>query len=217
MAVLLTGYESFGEFDTNPSEQIVEALDGTEVGGQRIVSAVLPVEFDEVDETLGRLLEEHDSETVLSTGLDDTIAAINVERVGINVRDSMTIPDNAGRTPHDEEVFHDGREAYMATIPVTEIVENLLAHDVPARLSNTAATHVCNNALYTTRYLVEERGLEVRSGFLHLPLTPAQAVAQARPNRPESGGDMPASLPLDLQREAVEIAIETAVRHSGSG
>lgn len=163
------------------------------------------------------LFDEHEPEIVLSTGLDDTVAAVNVERVGLNVRDSLTIPDNAGRSPHDERIVPGGQPAYMATIPVTEIVETPLDNDLPARLSNTAATHVRNNALYTTRHLADEMALDVRSGFLHLPLTPRRAVAEARPDRPERGGAVPPSLPLDLQREAVERAIETAIRCGGPG
>jgi len=42
-AVLLTGFEAFGDSDINPTADIVDLLDGAEVLGRRVIGLELPV------------------------------------------------------------------------------------------------------------------------------------------------------------------------------
>ncbi|NHX35268.1 MULTISPECIES: pyroglutamyl-peptidase I family protein [Halolamina] len=204
MTLLCTGYEPFGDHETNPSERVARELDGGTVAGHEIVGEVLPVEFDRVADELAALIDEHDPATVVATGLAAGRTTVSVERVGINVDDAVTVPDNADDSPHDERIDPAGADAHLATIPVVESVEALLDAGIPARVSNSAGTHCCNHALYS---LLEDH--DVPAGFLHLPLTPAGAVAETE--APERGGGVQASLPLSLQVEGVRTVLETTV------
>lgn len=204
MTLLCTGYEPFGDHESNPSKQVAQALDGETVAGHEVVGAVLPVDFERVADELAALVDEHDPDVVVATGLAGGRSTVSVERVGINVDDAVTVPDNAEQSPHATPIVADGADAHLATIPVVESVEALLAAGVPARVSNSAGTHCCNHALYS---LLENH--DVPAGFVHLPYTPQQAVDEAE--APERGGGVAASLPLDLQLAGVKTVLETAV------
>jgi|AntDeeMetageno50_2_1112565.scaffolds.fasta_scaffold00146_6 pyroglutamyl-peptidase len=207
MTLLCTGYEPFGDHDENPSKQVAERLDGETVAGHEVVGAVLPVEFDRVGDELAGLVAEHDPDTVVATGLAGGRSAISVERVGINVDDAVTVPDNAENAPHATPIVADGADAHLSTIPVVESVTAMLAAGIPARVSNSAGTHCCNHALYSLLEQFEQEGRETPAGFVHLPYTPQQAVDEVE--APERGGGVAASLPLAMHVEGVKTVLET--------
>lgn len=209
MTLLCTGFEPFGEHEANPSATVARRLDGDEVAGHRVVGAVLPVEFDAVDDRLRSLVAEHEPAVILATGLAGGRTCASVERVGVNVDDAVTTPDNADADPADERIDGDGPAAQFASIPVVETVEALLDAGIPARVSNSAGTHLCNHVLYATRTWLEATGRDVPMGFVHLPYTPGQAIDEAE--APARGGGVPASMPVDRQVEAVRVAFETAL------
>jgi pyroglutamyl-peptidase len=204
MTLLCTGYEPFGEHESNPSQQVAHELDGETVAGHEVVGAVLPVEFDRVADELAALVADHDPDAVIATGLAGGRSTVSVERVGINVDDAVTVPDNAEQSPHATPIVVDGDDAHLATIPVVESVEAMLDAGIPARVSNSAGTHCCNHALYT---LLENH--DVPAGFVHLPYTSQQAVDEAE--APERGGGVAASLPLELQVAGVKAVFEATV------
>ncbi|ESP87385.1 pyroglutamyl-peptidase I [Candidatus Halobonum tyrrellensis G22] len=78
---------------------------------------------------------------------------------------------------------------------------------MPARVSNTAGTHLCNGLLYETLAALDGSGTP--AGFLHLPATPAAAARDAL--EAARGGSVAPSLPLGLSARAVELAFETAL------
>jgi pyroglutamyl-peptidase len=207
MTILVTGYEPFGDHDRNPSGALARDVDGDRVAGHDVVGRVLPVEFDAVGDELAALVDAHDPAVLLSTGLAAGRAALSVERVGVNVADAVTTPDNADEQPHETPIDPDGPTAYFSTLPVGPAVDAMLDAGVPARLSNTAGTHCCNNALYRGRALMDERGRETPVGFVHLPCTPAGAAAKGRDGEARHGESVPPSLPLSLQREGVLAAL----------
>lgn len=178
--ILLTGFEPFGDHALNPSAQVAAALAGTTVGGAVVRAATLPVDAARVGPLLHGLLEETRPVVALALGLAAGRAALNVERVAVNVRD-FAIADNAGVQATGEPICADGPDAYLATVPVRALVTAIRAAGVPACLSNTAGTYLCNQALYTLAHLVA--GWPVPRplcGFLHLPCLPEQAAQQAR-------------------------------------
>lgn len=215
--LLVTGYEPFGDHETNPSGRVAERLDGREVAGREVAGAVLPVEFDAAADGMADLLATHDPEAVVGTGLAAGRAAVCVERVGINVDNCAGVPDNAGAEPRDRRIDPDDPDAYFATIPVRETVAALLDSGVPARVSNTAGTHLCNHLLYATRAHVEARGPDAPVGFVHLPCTPGQAARKGREEEALAGGEVPPSLPLEMQVEAVERVLREAVEGEAIG
>lgn len=212
MTVLVTGYEPFGDHEANPSADLARRLDGETVAGHGVAGHVLPVVFEEAGDELRRLVDDHRPAAVVATGLAGGRAGVSVERVGVNANDHAGTPDNADAEPHDERIRDgDAPAAYFATLPVVEAVEAVLARGIPARVSNTAGTHLCNNALYTVRAHVEREGLDVPAGFVHLPYTPAQAAAKADAEHATAGRPVEPSLPLGMQVEAVETVIETTL------
>ena len=214
MTVVLTGYEPFGDHERNPSAEVARKLDGATVAGRRVVGRVLPVEFDRAGDEMAALIEDWDPEAVVATGLAAGRSAVCVERVGINVADCGGIPDNSDAEPRDERIRGDGAPAaHFATLPVVATVERLLDAGIPARVSNTAGTHLCNNVLYQTRaYLESEgRGDDVPMGFVHLPLTPEAAARKAQEGEAASGGGVKASMSLEMQVDAVEQVFEAAL------
>lgn len=179
--ILLTGYEPFGNHETNPSATVAEFLDGMALGGATVVGRELPVVFDEALPRVRSLIDTHDPVAILSTGLMPERRVLTVERTGINVRDCGDVPDNDDQRPVDQPVVADGPDAYFATLPVKRLVAAAREASVPARVSNTAGTHLCNNILYATRHHVATNDLEIPSGFVHVPYSHAQAARRTDP------------------------------------
>ena len=198
VTVLLTGYEPFASFDRNPSALLARALDGAHCGGARVIGRVLPVDLRAMPALLSDLLSSHRPDVVLSLGLAAGTATISVERVAVNLADLAVTPDNAGLAIADEELAQGGPDALFATAPTRRITESLCAAGIPARLSYSAGTHLCNAALYHALCFAHTNGAGFRAGFLHLPLLPEQAVGQTPPQP---------SMSLETMRRAVEIAI----------
>lgn len=197
--VLLTGFEPFGGDPLNPSGAIAQQLDGVEIEGHRVVGAVLPVTFGQSVAGLKRLLKQHRPALVVGLGLAASRAEITPERVAINVDDAR-LPDNAGRQPVDRPVVARGPAAYWSTLPIKAIVAELQRNGVPATVSQTAGTFVCNHVFYALMHELARSRTKVRGGFIHLPPQDEQAKAGQ------------ASLPLRTMRDAVVVAIEVALR-----
>jgi pyroglutamyl-peptidase len=194
--ILVTGFEPYGEHKANPSMEVATALDGRRVGKDVVRAAVLPVHHAEAAWRVVALLKEHEPRAVLHLGLAPGRSRIALERVAVNVMD-FPLPDAAGYVAHDEPCVTDGPAAYFSTLPLATILEALLAEGIPAYVSNTAGTYLCNQTLYTTLHRLATAWPAV-AGFIHLPLSPAM-VAQ-------SGQDLP-SLDVSLALRAVEIAL----------
>lgn len=174
--LLLTGYEPFGPHETNPSARIAEELDGEVIGEYTVVGTELPVIFDEAMPIVADEIQSHTPDAILSTGLMPDREAITVERVGINIRDAGTVPDNHEQSPVDTPIERDGPNAHFATVPIRELVAASKDVGVPARISNTAGTHLCNNILYATRQYIDLNDLNIDSGFVHVPYSHEQVA-----------------------------------------
>jgi pyroglutamyl-peptidase len=196
--VLITGFEPFGGETRNPSQEIAETLHGREVQRRRIVGAVLPCVFGESIRELKRLLREHRPEVVIALGQAGGRPHITPERIAINLDDAR-IPDNAGAAPVERPVVRGGPAAYWSTLPVKAIVQELSARGVPASVSHTAGTFVCNHVFYGLMHLLR-RSSGVRAGFIHVPFLPEQVKRQEP------------SLPLETMIEAIAVAVEVTLR-----
>ena len=202
--VLITGYEPFGEHETNPSASVAQALDETTFEDATVIGRVLPVVFDEALPTLQEYISEYEPDAIISTGLMPGRAALTVERVGINVRDYDGVPDNEGGKPVDSPIDSDGPDAYFATLPIRALVEEMKQVGVPARISNTAGTHLCNNILYATRHYVTTTGLSTISGFMHVPFSHEQVARR---------DDVAPSMSLNAMCKGVEAVVQYLADH----
>ncbi len=200
--MLVTGFEAFGGHAVNPSLEVAKALDGRAVGQAVVRSAILPVHHAEAAPQVSRLLDETDPLAVLHLGLAGGRARIAVERVAVNVMDYDT-PDNAGYCARGEPCVAGGPAAYFATLPVAAIVAALVTEGIPAYVSSTAGTYLCNQTMYGTLHRLAERGHPARAGFIHLPLLPAMVAA--------AGLEQP-SMDAGLMVRAVEIALGVVTR-----
>ena len=186
--ILLTAFEPFGGDTVNPSLQILEAL----AGRNDVDILTVPVTFRDAAQTVLDHLPGH--EAVLLLGLAKGRSGITVERVAINI-DDAPIPDNAGDRPVDEPIREDGAPAYFATLPVKRIVENLRNAGIPASVSNSAGTYVCNHLMYSVLHALHKTGIP--AGFIHVPATPE--MVKDCPEIP--------SLPLKDMIRAIELAL----------
>ena len=126
---------------------------------------------------------------------------ITVERVAINVDDAR-IPDNENNSPADEKIFEDGRNAYFAALPIKAIVKNINDAGIPASISDSAGTFVCNHLMYGLLYLIDKKYNNMAGGFIHVPFIPQQA----------SGKKNTPSMNVSDIVKALTIAVETAVQ-----
>lgn len=200
--VLLTGFEPFGGDTLNPSQEIAKTLDGRSAGGLVVRALVLPVEHDRAREALRPALAAPGLAAVLHLGLAGGRARIAVEQVGVNVMD-YPIPDGGGRVVRGEACLPGGLPAHLATLPIQPILAALAAEGVPAYLSYTAGTYLCNFTLYTTLHALAASARAIPAGFMHLPFLPAMVAAH--------GLDEP-SMDLRLMLRAVEIALGVIAR-----
>ncbi|MDH5824269.1 pyroglutamyl-peptidase I [Luteimonas sp. RD2P54] len=171
--VLLTGFAPFGGEAVNPSWQAVASLQGARIAGHRVVARELPVEFGTSLRALRAAIREVVPALVLCVGQAGGRARLSLERVAINVDDAR-IPDNAGARPVDCAVVADGPAAYFATLPIKAMLAALGEAGIPAEVSQSAGTYVCNHVFYGLMHALRAR--RVRGGFIHIPYSPEQAA-----------------------------------------
>jgi pyroglutamyl-peptidase len=167
--VLITGFEPFGGAEVNPSWEAVRLL------APDFHTHLLPCRFGAAVGELWRAVERVDPDVVICVGLAGGRADVSVERVAINVDDAR-IPDNAGAQPIDRPVVADGPAAYFATIPVKSCVAAARAVGVPAGLSHSAGTFVCNHTFYGLMHRAATLRPALRGGFVHVPYLPGQGT-----------------------------------------
>ena len=180
--VLLTGFEPFDQDTLNPSWEAVRLLDETLINDDvRIVARQLPCVFSQAPAHLHALIERFTPQMVIAVGLGPGRSDIALERVAINLIDAR-IPDNQGEQPIDIPVAAEGPTAHFSTLPIKAMVAALRAAGIPATVSHTAGTFVCNQVFYSLQHTLA--GSTVRSGFMHVPLLTEQVAlaASAQPS-----------------------------------
>lgn len=203
--VLITGFEPFGGDALNPSLEVVRQLDGSVVDDSlRLQALELPCVFGRSLELLLATVDELRPAAVLALGLAGGRSEVSVERVAINIDDAR-IADNAGAQPIDQPIVPDGPAACFTTLPLKAIVAALRAAGVPAVVSQTAGTFVCNHVFYGLMHHAARHHPALKAGFIHLPWLPQQAARQPQP-QPSMG--------LDTMLVAVRLAAVTALRAS---
>ena len=196
--VLLTGFAPFGGETVNPSWQAVRALDDTIIEGHRVVAVEFPCEFDTSLPVLWHALREYEPRVAIAVGLAGGREGVSLERIAINLIDAR-IPDNAGAQPVDVPVLRGGAAAFFATLPIKAALLALQQVGIPAHISHTAGTYVCNQVFYALLHALRRRR-NTRAGFVHVPWSPEQATAHAQPG-----------MPIDEVRRALEIIAFSAL------
>lgn len=197
MKIIVTGFEPFGGESINPSFELVKSLPGT-VEGAEIVKLALPTVFGKSIETLLFAIKSENPDIILCLGQAGGRSAISIERVAINVDDAR-IPDTAGQQPIDSPISADGPSAYFSTLPIKNIAAAIKLQGIPAEISNSAGTYVCNHVMYGILDYIYKNNLAIKAGFIHIPYLPEQVLD--KPNAP--------SMSLDNMIKAIETAIIT--------
>jgi pyroglutamyl-peptidase len=199
--ILLTGFEPFDGDRVNPSGEVAKRLDGKVIGDCVVRSAILPVQHEAARAVVAPLLEAPGLVAVVQLGLAGGRARISLERVAVNVMD-YSRPDAHGQVLSDAACVEGGPAAYFSTLPLRAILAGLTAEGIPAAISNTAGTYLCNDISYTTLHALARRGLTIPAGFIHLPLLPSM-VSEHNLEEP--------SMDLPMMLRAIEIALPCAV------
>jgi pyroglutamyl-peptidase len=206
LRLLVTGFEPFGGEPVNPSMEAVLGLTAAPPPGCVLHTAILPVSHRRTPPALRAALARHRPDVVIATGQAGGRADISVERIGINLVDFAT-PDNDGARPEDMAVIAGGPAAYFATLPVTALAAALRQAGLPASVSNSAGTHLCNHTLYLLCHLAATEYPGMRCGFLHLPFLPEQVARH--PGQPSMAT---ATLVAALKASIDAIAADHTVR-----
>ncbi|TYP49795.1 pyroglutamyl-peptidase I [Thermosediminibacter litoriperuensis] len=199
MKVLVTGFEPFGGEKVNPALEAVKLLP-KEIKGARVVVRELPTVFGKSLDVLFNEMEKEKPDVVICVGQAGGRYAVSVERVAINVDDAR-IPDNEGNQPVDQPIFPDGENAYFSTLPIKRIVEAIKKEGIPAEVSNTAGTYVCNHVMYGLLYYASRKRPDIKAGFIHVPYLFEQVVDKK--NTPAMG--------LNEIVKALTVAIEQSI------
>ncbi|KOT59399.1 MULTISPECIES: pyroglutamyl-peptidase I [Streptomyces] len=198
--VLLTGFEPFDGERTNPSWEAVRDAAATPPDGLETTAVELPCVFGRSRTALREAVAAHDPDLVLCVGQAGGRPDLTVERIAVNIDDAR-IPDVSGAQPIDEPVVPGGPAAYFAALPVKACVAAVREAGLPASVSNTAGTFVCNHVFYDLMHLIATERPALRGGFVHVPYAPGQVTGRSLP-----------SLPVSAVAEGLRVIAATAAR-----
>ncbi|WP_416175472.1 pyroglutamyl-peptidase I [Clostridium sp.] len=200
MKILVTGFDPFGNEKINPAFETINRLNDL-IDGAQIIKLQVPTVFNKSIKVVTEKIAEEKPDVVLCLGQASGRYTVTVERVAINIDDAR-IPDNENNQPVDSLIDPDGEPAYFSTIPIKKIVNDMKMNKIPAEVSNTAGTFVCNHLLYGVLSYIRKNKLNTKAGFIHIPLLPEQVVD--KPNTP--------SMNLTMLVDAINVAIKTIVK-----
>ena len=188
--ILVTGFEAFDNSALNPSGEIVKALKGDD-----LVTAILPVVFGQASAQLRELIDLHKPTAVLCLGQAEGRSVMKPERIAINLDDAR-IADNAGNQPKEQRIIVDGPDGHFSTLPIEKMVASMKAAGIPASISLSAGTFVCNHIFYVLQDYLKDSS--VKSGFMHVPLMDEQR--KEYPNLP--------TMPIRQMVAGVQISLD---------
>ncbi|HEX5527939.1 MAG TPA: pyroglutamyl-peptidase I [Methylomirabilota bacterium] len=199
--LLLTGFEAFDGDAVNPSGEVAKRLDGRVIGDCVVRSVILPVQHEAARAAVAPQLAAPGLVAAVHLGLAGGRARVSLERTAVNVMD-YSRPDAYGQVLRDVACVADGPSAYFSTLPLREMLAALTAEGIPAVISNTAGTYLCNDVSYVTLHTLAQQGVTIPAGFIHLPFLPSMVAAH--------GLEEP-SMDLPVMVRAIEIALPPAV------
>jgi len=174
MKLLLTGFDPFGGEPINPALEAVKAV-SDKIGDVEIVKVEVPTVFGKSVATVQAAMEREKPDAVLCIGQAGGRFDLTPERVAINLDDAR-IKDNEGNQPLDKPIFEDGAPAYFTSLPVKAMVAEIRKAGIPASVSYTAGTFVCNHLMYGVLYTIDKKYPNVKGGFMHVPFLTQQVV-----------------------------------------
>lgn len=201
MVVLITGFDPFGGEKINPSYEAVKLLPD-EIGGHTIYKMELPTVVNKSTQKVIDKIEEIKPNIVINVGQAGGRTCITPEKVAINLND-FNILDNEGNKCINERIREDAPDGYFATLPINAIVEDLKKNNIPAKVSYTAGTFVCNHVMFGVLDYIKVNNLNIKSGFVHIPYIYEQVVD--KPNN--------AAMSLESVVKGLRVCIESCIKN----
>lgn len=205
MKILVTGFDPFGGDKINPAIEAVKRLPA-EINGAEIIKLEIPTVFNKSAEVVKKAIEKEKPDYVLNVGQAGGRFGLTPERVAININDGR-IPDNEVYQPLGEPIHEDGETAYFTQLPIKAEAKAIRDAGLPASVSNTAGTYVCNHIMYQVQYMRDKEFPNIKAGFIHIPFLPEQVVN--RPNTP--------SMALGDIVKGLTAALSAIVERDGKG
>lgn len=201
MKILITGFDPFGGEKVNPSFEAVRKLEDV-IAGAQIVKIELPTVFNKSIIELETAIIKESPDIVVCVGQAGGRFDLTIERVSINVDDAR-ISDNEGNQPIDKAIFENGENAYFSNLPIKAMITEIRKGGIPASLSNSAGTFVCNHIMYGLLHLINTKYPAIRGAFIHVPFIPAQVMN--KPNTPY--------MELEKITEGLTLALKAAIEN----
>ncbi len=202
MKILLTGFEPFGGEAINPALESVKQLHGTTIAGAEVTSLELPVSWENALPKVIAAINELSPDVVVSVGQAGGRAKVTPEYVGIN---TMNGKDNYEVQKKDHRIDPDGVDGHFSTLPVLQMVSAMQAAGIPAAVSYTAGTYLCNYLAYSVPHYIIGNKLPIKAGFIHIPFLPEQANT-----KPAATPSLPLATIVDGLRECIRVIAEQA-------
>ena len=202
MKILITGFDPFGGENINPALEAVKKLPNTILDSE-VIKIEIPTVFEKSLQKIEENIIKHNPDVVISVGQAGGRFGVTPERVAINIDDAR-IKDNEGNQPIDIKIFEDGENAYFSNLPIKAMVKEMTDNGIPASVSNTAGTFVCNHVMYGILYLIDKKYPNMKGGFIHVPYIPSQVVT--KPNNP--------SMSIDDIAKGLELCIKAIIENS---
>lgn len=203
MKVLVTGFDPFGGETVNPAYEAVKLLP-EEICSAEIIKLEIPTVYTKSGAVVEKAIEEHQPDVVLCIGQAGGRSSIQIEKVAINLAEAR-IKDNEGNQPMDIALHEDGENAYFTNLPCKAVVNELRKNNIPAHISYTAGTFVCNDVMYHLLYLISKKYNTLRGGFIHVPYALEQVI------------DKPAgtsAMSLETIARGLELAIKAIIENN---
>ena len=200
MKLLLTAFDPFGGASVNPAQEAVKLV-ADHIGDVEVIKLEVPTVFGKSIAAVTAAIDAVRPDVVLCIGQAGGRYGLTPERVAINI-DDASIPDNEGNQPIDVPIFEDGAPAYFSTLPIKAMVAAIREAGLPASVSNTAGTFVCNHLMYGVLHTLAKHYPGVRGGFMHVPFIPCQTLQHPAPSMNQQ----------DIAR-GIETAIAAIARH----
>ncbi|KZS43409.1 peptidase C15 [Paenibacillus glucanolyticus] len=207
--ILISGFEPFGGSSINPTERLVEEIRHDSFQGAEIRTILLPVHYDECAEILLQEMRAYVPDAVIACGVAGGRTAITPERIAVNIKDippESTISDNRGARPQDELIDPDGPDGLFSSLPIRLMVNRLKEAGIPASVSNTAGTYICNNTMYAILNEIRIQQLTAIGGFVHFPASTEMAVE--KPGLP--------TLSHETMLDALRVIVQSTIDEYGN-
>lgn len=182
MKILVTGFKPFGGETLNPSEMLVSSLPA-HIGDTEIHKVILPVAYNHSIDAAINAIRVSSPDCIIMLGQAGGRTRISIERIAINFDDSA-MPDNFGCIHSDSTISESSPSAFFSTLPIRGITEHLHKHNIPAEISNTAGTFVCNHVMFGILNYIAKNNLNTIAGFIHIPYIPEQVLSKNSPSVP---------------------------------